>query len=161
MVLCYTRNKNVSVLPLAEDRLRVTNRLEDTNYTAEVEIEVTVPDLEIVAAKGRVERSFNETCADAIPLLEKAIGLRVGSGLTKLVDSLIGESQGCMVMADLIFEACDAVILSFTAQQMTMADQLGDEQREEGLLQMVQMNPRLLNSCIAFDENGPLLKDRL
>jgi hypothetical protein len=26
---------------------------------------------------------------------------------------------------------------------------------------MVQMNPRLLNSCIAFDQNGPLLKGRL
>ena len=161
MVLCYTRNKNVSVLPLAEDRLRVTNRLEDTNYSAEVEIEVTVPDLEIVAAKGRVERSFNEPCSDAIPLLEKAVGLRVGSGLTKLIDSLIGESKGCMVMANLIFEACDAIILSFTAQQMAMADQLDEEQRVEGLIQMVQMNPRLLNSCIAFDENGPLLKGRL
>ena len=161
MVLCYTRNKNVSVLPLAEDRLRVTNRLDDTNYAAEVEIEVTVPDLEIVSAHGRVERSFNEPCAEAVTLLEKAVGLRVGSGLTKLIDSLIGESQGCMVLANLLFEACDAVILSFTAQQMGMADQLGDEQREEGLLQMVQMNPRLLNSCIAFDENGPLLKGRL
>jgi hypothetical protein len=64
-------------------------------------------------------------------------------------------------MANLVFEACDAVILSFTAQQMAMADALDDEQREEGLLQMVQMNPRLLNSCIAFDENGPLLKGRL
>ena len=161
MVLSYTRNKHVSVLPLAEDRLRVTNRLEDTNYSAEVEIEVTVPDLEVVAVRGSVERAFNEECKDAIPLLENAIGLRVGSGLTKLVDSLVGESQGCMVLANLVFEACDAVILSFTAQQMAMADQLDEEQRVEGLVQMVQMNPRLLNSCIAFDENGPLLKGRL
>lgn len=148
-------------MSLAEDRLRVSNRLEDTHYAAEVEIEVTVPDLEVVAARGAVKRSFNEGCADAIPLLEKAIGLRVGSGLTKLVDSLVGESQGCMVLANLLFEACDAVILSFTAQQMSMAGQLEEDQRAEGLLQMVQMNPRLLNSCIAFDENGPLLKGRL
>jgi hypothetical protein len=116
-----------------------------------------------VAARGSVKRSFNAACDNAIPLLEKAIGLRVGSGLTKLVDSLVGESQGCMVVANLLFEACDAVILSFTAQQMAMTDQmeLDDEQRAEGLVQMVQMNPRLLNSCIAFDENGPLLKGRL
>lgn len=161
MVLSYTRNKHVSVVSLGEDRLRVTNRLEDTNYAAEVEIDVTVPDLEIVNATGRIDRSFNERCTEAIPLLEKAVGLRVGSGLTKLIDSLIGESHGCMALANLLFEACDAVILSFTAQQMAMADQLDDEHREEGLLQMVQMNPRLLNSCIAFDENGPLLKGRL
>ncbi len=161
MVLCYTRNKHVSVTPLAEDRLRVNNRLEDTHYAAEVEIEVTVPDLEVVSVRGLVERSFNNECDSAIPLLQKAIGLRVGSGLTKLIDSLVGEKQGCMVLANLLFEACDAVILSFTAQQMSIADQLEEEQRGEGLLQMVQMNPRLLNSCIAFDENGPLLKGRL
>jgi hypothetical protein len=161
MVLCYTRSKHVSVLPLAEDRLRVTNWLEDAHYAADVEIEVTIPDLEVVAARGTVERAFNEECKEAERLLEKAVGLRVGSGLTKLLDSLIGESQGCMVLANLMFEACDAVILSFTAQQMAMADQLDEEQRVDGLLQMVQMNPRLLNSCIAFDENGPLLKGRL
>ena len=85
----------------------------------------------------------------------------VGSGLTKLVDGLVGGEQGCPVIATLLFEACDAVILSFTAQQMSMADGLDEKDREEGLLQMVQMNPRLLNSCIAFDENGPLLKGRL
>jgi hypothetical protein len=161
VVLSYTRIKHVSVISLAEDRLRVTNRLEDTNFAAEVEIEVTIPDLEIVNSSGRIERSFNQLCPEAIPLLEKAIGLRVGSGLTKLIDSLIGESHGCMALANLVFEACDAVILSFTAQQMAMAKQLDEKDREEGLLQMVQMNPRLLNSCIAFDENGPLLKGRL
>ena len=95
MVLCYTRNKHVSVVSLAEDRLRVNNRLEDTHYAAEVEIEVTVPDLEVVSVHGAVERSFNEDCENAIPLLQKALGLRVGSGLTKLIDSLVGETQGC------------------------------------------------------------------
>ena len=161
MVLCYTRNKHASVLPLGEDRLRVINRLEDTHFTAQVEIDVVLPDLEITATRGGFERCFNEECEEAAALLDKAVGLRVGSGLTKLVDSLVGGSRGCHVMANLLFEACDAVILSLTAQQMAMADALDEEQREEGLLQMVQMNPRLLNSCIAFDENGPLLKGRL
>ena len=161
MVLCYTRNKRASVLPLGEDKLRVGNWLEDNHYAAHVEIEVALPDLEITAARGGFDRCFNKECDKAALLLDKAVGLRVGSGLTKLVDSLLGGAQGCHIMANLLFEACDAVILSLTAQQMAMADALDDEQREEGLLQMVQMNPRLLNSCIAFDENGPLLKGRL
>ena len=161
MVLCYSRTKNASVQPLGEDKLLVTNRLDDAHFEAHVEIEVAVPDLEITAARGRFERCFNKECEQAESLLQKAVGLRVGSGLTKLVDSLIAGPQGCPVMANLVFEACDAVILSFTAQQMSMADALSDEQREEGFLQMVKMNPRLLNSCIAFDENNPLLKGRL
>jgi hypothetical protein len=161
MVLCYTRNKHVSVTSLADDRLRVTNRFEDTCFAATVEIEVTVPDLEIVTATGTFNRALNEECGAAPSLLQKAVGLRVGSGLTALVDNLLRGSEGCQIVADLLFEACDAVILSFTAQQMGMADQLGEEQRLEGLLQMVKMNPRLLNSCIAFDENGPLLRGRL
>lgn len=161
MALCYSRNKHVSVLPLGDDKFRVTNRFEDTYFDAQVEIEVALPDLEIVAASGKIHRSFNEECRKTVPLLDKVVGLRVGSGLTKLIDSLVGTNEGCLVLANLVFEACDAIILSFTAQQMAMADALDDDQREEGLLQMVQMNPRLLNSCIAFDENGPLLKGRL
>ncbi len=161
MTLCYTRNKHVTVLPLADDRFRVTNRFEDTYFAAEVEIEVTIPDLEVAAAKGKLSRSFNEECEDAASLPEKAVGLRVGSGLTKALDTLIGSDQGCRIMADLMFEACDAIVLAFTAQQMAMADSMSEEDRVAGLLQMVQMNPRLLNSCVAFDENGPLLKGRL
>ena len=161
MVLRYTRNKHASVLPLDDEKLRVINRLDDAYFAAQVEIEVTVPGLEITAARAGFERCFNDECKEADALLDKAVGLRVGSGLTKLIDSLIGGKQGCPVIANLLFEACDAVILSFTAQQMAMADGLDEEQREDGLLQMVQMNPRLLNSCIAFDENGPLLKGRL
>ena len=161
MTLRYTRNKHVAVLPLAEDRFKVTNRLDDTYSSAEVEIEVTIPDLEVVSAKGGFHRSVNEECTGVSELLEKVVGMRVGSGLTKALSSLVGNDRGCREMADLVFEACDAIILSFTAQQMAMADSLDDETREQGLLQMVQMNPRLLNSCIAFDENGPLLKGRL
>lgn len=161
MALCFTRNKHVAVLPLGDDKFRVTNRLEDTYFTAEVEIEVTVPDLEVASARGSLSRFFNEECRGAASLPEKAVGLRVGSGLGKALEGLMGDSRGCRIMADLMFEACDAVVLAFTAQQMAIADSLSEEDREQGLLQMVQMNPRLLNSCIAFDENGPLLKGRL
>ncbi len=161
MVLSYTRNKHVGVLRLGDDKLRVLNRLEDAYCAAEVEIDVTIPDLEITAARGSILRCSDEDCKNALPLLEKAVGLRVGSGLTKMIDSLIGGPRGCSLLANLVFEACDAVILSFTAQQMAMADKLDEEQRTEGLAQMVKMNPRLLNSCIAFDENGPLLRGRL
>jgi len=161
MVLCHTRTKTASVLPIADDKLRVLNRIEDTFFSACVEIEVTLPDLEVISAKGKFERCFTDECKAAESLLQKAVGLRVGSGLTKLVDSLLAGAQGCPIVATLVFEACDAVILSLTAEQMAMADALDEQQRQDGFLQMVQMNPRLLNSCIAFDENGPLLKGKL
>lgn len=161
MTLCFSRNKHMSVLPLDDTRFRVTNRLDDAFFSAEVEIEVTIPDLEVVAAKGTFLRSFNDECKGAEALLENVVGVRVGSGLSKALSSLVGEQQGCRIMADLVFEACDGIILSLTAQQMAMAEALDEEDRAQGLLQMVQMNPRLLNSCIAFDENGPMLKGRL
>ena len=59
------------------------------------------------------------------------MGMRVGSGLTKALSNLLGESRGCRIMADLIFEACDAVILSLTAQQMAMAESLDEQDREQ------------------------------
>jgi hypothetical protein len=161
MVLCYSRTKHASVAPLGADKLLVSNFMDDGNFSGNVEIEVALPDLEITAARGKFERCFNKECAAAGTLPEKIVGLRVGSGLTKLLETLIGGPRGCALMEALLFEACDAVILSFTAQQMGMADGLDEEQRRDGLLQMVQMNPRLLNSCIAFDPNGPLLKGRL
>jgi hypothetical protein len=161
MTLCFSRNKHMTVLPVGDNLFRVINRLEDAFFSAEVEIEVTIPDLEVVSAKGEFSRSFNDECQAASALFAKVVGVRVGSGLSKALANLVGEEQGCQIMADLVFEACDGVILSLTAQQMAMADALDEEERAEGRLQMVRMNPRLLNSCIAFDEKGPLLKGRL
>ena len=65
MTLCFTRNKHVAVLPLGDDKFRVTNRLEDTYFTAEVEIEVTVPDLEVASARGSLSRSYYDECRGA------------------------------------------------------------------------------------------------
>jgi hypothetical protein len=161
MTLCYSRTKHASVRHLDENRLLAANFMDDGNFSGNVEVEVTLPDLEITAARGKIEGCFSAACSESESLPEKIVGLRVGSGLTKLLETLVGGPQGCPLMEALLFEACDAVILSFTAQQMGMADGLDEEQRREGLLQMVQMNPRLINSCIAFDPNGPLLKDRL
>jgi hypothetical protein len=161
MVLCYSRTKHASLTPVGEEKLLVSNFMDDGNFSGSVELEVALPDLEITAARGKFERCFHKECVVAGALAEKVVGLRVGSGLTNLLANLVGGPQGCPLMEALLFEACDAVILSFTAQQMSMADGLDEEQRREGLLQMVQMNPRLLNSCIAFDPNGPLLKGRL
>jgi hypothetical protein len=161
MTLCYSRTKHASVRQLDSDRMHVTNFVDDGNFSGNVEIEVALPDLEITAAHGKIEGCFGKKCSDSESLPAKIVGLRVGSGLTKLLENLIGGPQGCPLMEALLFEACDAVILSFTAQQMGMADGLDEDQRREGLLQMVQMNPRLINSCIAFDPNGPLLKGRL
>ncbi len=161
MTLSYTRTKHVSVMPVGEDKLLVTNYLDDADYSGTVEIEVAFPDLQITAAKGGFTRCFNKECTEAAALPQKIVGLRIGSGLTNLLEKIVAGPQGCPLMEALLFEACDGVILSLTAQQMSMADSLDEQQRAEGLLQMVQMNPRLLNSCIAFDENGPLLKGRL
>ena len=155
MILSYTRNKQLTVSDIPNGVL-VRTTVNDTFFEGVVELEVKVPELEITAARGEIKRCFNEECQEVLPLLEKAVGLRVGAGITRMINDLIGGSQGCDRLADLVFECFDAVILRFTAEEIR--NRKKPESPEEELQQQIESlkrNPRLLDSCIAFLEGSP------
>lgn len=159
MALAYLKNKHAGTTVLGDGSLLLQVVLNDTYFSGSVEMVIAVPDLEIVSVQGEISRCFNKRCLEATPLLQKAVGLRVGPGLIKSVNGLIGGPKGCPRMADLILECSDQVVLHFTQQQNKRFQQIGIEQdlAQVGRL-LLKQNPGLIGSCIAFAEGSPLLE---
>jgi len=158
MVLSYTRNKYATTTDLEDGSLLVRATLEDTVFAGTVEMEVKVPDLEIASIKGEIRRAFNEGCQEAIPLLQEAVSLRIGSGINKTVNDLVGGSEGCPKLADLILECIDEVVLRFTLPAIKESQSGSWQERAGGVREMLRQNPGLLGSCIAFAKDSPLLE---
>ena len=155
MILSYTRNKLLTVQDLDASVLSRAS-VSDTFFEAEVELEVKIPDLEIVSARGKIRRSFFGECNQAIPLLEKMVSMRVGPGITRVIKDLIGGASGCDRLADLVFECFDAVILRFTADELRkLKTPKNLEEEIQQQIEYLKRNPRLLDSCIAYTEGSP------
>ena len=158
MTLSFMRNKVVEVEPLPENVLSVKWRLVDNLTEAEVNLKVRLPDLEITEAEARLDRSPHSECAKAPPTIKKIIGVRIGAGLRKIVEGLVGGPKGCSEFAEGILECCNAVILHFTVPQIKTTEKGSEEEKKKAFQDMLKFNPRLVRSCIAFADNSPMME---
>jgi len=155
-ILSYTKNIHAGAENLDNGNVLARARVDDTFMSAELEMEIKIPDLKIESINGRIFRSFVDECKNNSEVLQRAVGMRVGAGITRLVKETIGGSNGCNVFADMILEGCNAVVMGFTVDEIEK--QLSSE-TDEGYLQvlrdMLENNPRVA-SCIAFAEGNDL-----
>jgi hypothetical protein len=158
VTLTFMRNKSVEVTPLDDGNLSVSWRLADTFVESEIRMVFLLPDLEIISAEGRILRSPHPECARAAPLLQKVVGVRVGPGVRKIVQGLLGGETGCREWAEGILESCNAVILHFTLPQIRENETGTEEERKKKYQAMLQFNPRLVRSCVAFADDSPLME---
>jgi len=155
LILDYTRCKHASIAELEESSLLVRVAVEDTFYAAEVEMVVGLPALEVTSIKGKVKRAFSDKCQQAVPLLNEVVGMRVGSGIIKAVNDLVGGPSGCPRLADLILEGFNDVILRYTMPPLREIVPLAGQAQLEAYQVYLRKSPRLVGSCIAFAEGSP------
>lgn len=158
MTLAFTRNKVVEVEPMGDGQLAVSWRLVDSLLEAGIRVKIRPPDLEITEVKTEVVRSAHPECVSAPDLIEKAVGVRVGPGMRKIVHGLMGGKAGCNELAEGVLECCNAVILHFTLPQIQARDGASEEERLEMTRAMLRMNPRLVRSCVAFLDDSPIMQ---
>jgi len=158
MILRFLRNKVVEVEPQADGGISVSWRLTDDLLTAEVDIRVQLPDLEIVGAEAVLSGLFPKAWLAAPELIKKIEGVRVGAGLRKIVQGQLNGPQGCPVLAQAVLESANAVILNFTRPVVQAGEQLDDDEKLAFLKDMVKNNPRLVRSCVAFQDDSPIMK---
>ena len=158
MTIRFLRNKVVEVEPLSDGSLAVSWRLTDDLLKAEVNITVQPPDLEIVAAEARLDRLVPRAWSAAPDLIKKIEGVRIGSGLRKIVAGLLGGPQGCPVLAQAVLESANAVILHFTRPGLQAGENLTDDEQLAFLREMIKSNPRLVRSCVAFQDDSPIMQ---
>jgi len=158
MTIRFLRNKVVEVEPLSDGSLAVSWRLTDDLLKAEVNITVQPPDLEIVAAEASLDRLVPRAWSAAPDLIKKIEGVRIGSGLRKIVAGLLGGPQGCPVLAQAVLESANAVIMHFTRPGLQAGENLTDDEQLAFLREMIKSNPRLLRSCVAFQDDSPIMQ---
>jgi hypothetical protein len=158
MTIRFLRNKVVEVEPQSDGSLAVSWRLTDDLLKAEVNIRVQPPDLEIVEAEAKLDRLVPRALLSAPALIKKIEGVRIGSGLRKIVGGLLGGPQGCPVLAQAVLESSNAVILHFTRPVLQAGEQLADDEQLNFLREMIKNNPRLVRSCVAFQDDSPIMQ---
>jgi hypothetical protein len=156
MSVAFMRNKLVEVEPLPDGVLAVFWRLADDLLDLEIELSVRPPDLEIIAADARVKRSPFRDGISAQELIQRAVGVRVGPGLRKIVRGLVGGGAGSPELTEGVLECANAVILHFTRPTIGARGSIDipEEDWPKAVPVALEANPRLRNSCIAFIEEG-------
>ena len=159
MTIRFLRNKVVEVSPQSAGSIAVSWRQTDDLLKAEVNITVQLPDLEIVAATAELGRLVPRPWSEAGELIKKIEGVRVGAGLRKIVQGLLGGPQGCPVLVHAVLESANAVILHFTRPVLEVSENLEGDEMLASLKEMVKNNPRLVRSCVAFQDDSPIMID--
>jgi len=158
MTIRFLRNKVVEVAPQPDGTLAVSWRLTDDLLKAEVNLVVQPPDLEITSAAAALDRLVPRAWPAAPELITNIEGVRIGAGLRKIVKGLLDGPQGCPILAQAVLESSNAVILHFTRPGLQVGEQLEDEEELDFLRDMIRDNPRLVRSCVAFQDDSPIMQ---
>jgi predicted metal-dependent phosphoesterase TrpH len=106
-MLKFARNKLTSVFRKGEDRLSVHGVLEDDIYGLEIDLDLSLPGLEVLSIQGHWNRMENAECPRAVPFLQEAVGFRIDQDFTQKVQKVVGR-KSCRHFADLILECGEA-----------------------------------------------------
>ncbi len=160
MTLKFLRNKVVEVESVSASELQVSWRLTDDLLTLNVALNIQIPQMEIIEAEASVGRFPPKECIDASEKIKMIEGITIGSGLRKIVYGVLGTESGCSILADAVLESANAVILHFTRPGLQITESMTDPQQKlEALHGMLKSNPRLVRSCISFQDDSPIMKD--
>jgi len=155
-ILFFSRNRSTSVEHIDRSSAKACCRLQDSLMDALVEIKVKLPDLELTNVRAEVHRSDRAISAEAVESLRKAIGIRIGPGLLKIMKGLVGDREDLSELLNMLDECCQGVILSFTKDTLAKAPE-DREKAKEYYAWLVKENVRLYDSCIAFAPDSPLV----
>lgn len=149
-IVSFSRSRNTSIQRKDRNTIISSCRLSDTLTEAFVQIEVVTPDLAITKVKAEFIRSEKgEYKKDFKDELEKLKGVRIGSGMLKIIKGLVGDGSDFRELIFMVEECCHGVILNFTKGNLLKAPKEPEENRLF-YWNMVKNNPRLLNRCAAF-----------
>ena len=84
-----------------------------------------------------------------------------GEALERLIGIIkkLRGPDGCPFVAEAVLECCNAVILHFTRPGIELGEGITDpEEKLAGTRAMLQSNPRLVRSCISFQDDSPIMK---
>jgi hypothetical protein len=164
--LIHTRNITVNTYEVGDNRLMIEGILKDDRffpsyfYSAKrhidpgaihhiiIRMNISLPEIEITGAEAEMAAVPNDICREVENLVEKLVGLRIKRGFTQKIRTLIGGTNGCLHMANLIISMGSAAIQGQWAYY--------SRNREGHTVRVPEVDlSLLLNSCWLWRENGP------
>ena len=156
-LISFSRSRCTTVEESSDGRMTCTCRVTDNLLDARVQIQATLPDLEIMSIESRTEHCLIKGMAEAQERLQNLLGVRIGPGLLKIVKGLMGDDPACAELAYMAEECCHGAILSLTKGTLENAP-LEPADSRDFFSDMVQGNVRLYNRCAAFADGSSLLE---
>jgi hypothetical protein len=156
----HVRTVRAEVRRVAESELEVTGRLVDERpggdgwlgdgpgrviHDMTLVIRVRHPELVITAVEGRMDHRPYTLCTDAVPPLQRLLGLSVMQGFTRAVNERFGRQLGCAHLTALIQAMAPAV-----------KQGAGAAFHEDEEFPRPDQDLWFVNTCQAWREDGPL-----
>lgn len=116
-------------------------------------------DFHVVAVEAVTDAGPFEVCPAITPNFGRLVGLTIGPGWRRKVQERLGGAEGCTHLVELLGP------LATTAYQTMFGERSRRRREAEARGETVRENPaeagrkpRLLNTCHAFAETGPVVK---
>ncbi len=105
-------------------------------------------DLVIMECEAAMEATPYRACPMAAPNMQRLVGLKIGKGFIKSATALIGGSEGCAHLRELLQP------IATTAMQSMAIFRLHEARPGKKLI-----TPALIGSCYAYREDGEIVAD--
>lgn len=168
MIQDFQMTSLVTVAPLDQGLWGIRTRLDDNLFSAELELDVKLPALDIRRVHLEITRDELELLPDMSASMDRLVGVRVGQGMTKIVRGVVGGPTGSDRIAGLVLESMEMLINALTVPELRKAmETAGQELRHDKdgpkvylndvvsgdeAVKIMGQNPRLKDSCIAFKD---------
>lgn len=141
---------NIRLVGVLEDR-RMGNPL----HGIRVEMVVQAWDGEIVEIDGTMPTHPMEECLPGLASLERLLGQKIVPGFSDLVKQTVGSNIGCTHLASLVMNMGNVSVLG---RYSFMREHVTEESQRAAVMLETADSLNLLNSCVCWHEDGPLVK---
>ncbi len=155
----FDRSIKIKVEWLEAGKFRVTGHLDDTYHEIKLNVEFSHPKLEILSIKGDFVRYPHQECLPTLKKLERLTGIRVKADFYQRIQESVGGAAGCAHLNSLLYEMGQAVVQGRFAKSSELAEGLEVSlPREKWVKLWLQMMPGMRNTCIAWSDESPMVK---
>ena len=128
----------------------------------EMWIRLTIDDaFEIKAVEAVTDHSPFGVCHEVAPNFERLVGLTIGAGWRHAIASRVGGIEGCTHIVELLGPVATTAFQTIWPMRAREREKAREQAAAEGkpVEAPSTERPRLLNTCHAFREDGPKVKE--
>lgn len=124
--------------------------MEDAFHRLGVSVRFHYPELEITHVRPWAERMPYPICPSVLARVQRCVGLRVGPGISFLLQRQIGGQEGCRHWTRLTTDACHAAISGLLARKCAEDGRRGSIPSAEKIAFLEGHGLSIRNSCLAY-----------